>query len=80
MAQAPGGHPPDNAVIMARLLADREWLAAQGIELAQFGPDPESGKVRVYLAHRSEQARLLLVDRYGPAIVVAEETRSWRFT
>ena len=65
---------------MARLRADREWFAAQGIELAQFGPDPDSGKVQVYLAHRSERARQLLADRYGPAIVVAEEARRWRFS
>lgn len=80
MTQAPGGQPPDNAVIMERLEADREWLAAQGVELAQYGPDPDSGKVQVYLAHYTEQAHQLLADRYGPAIVVAEEARSWRFT
>ena len=80
MAHGPGGQPPDNGVIMERLEADREWLAAQGIELAQFGPDPYSGKVRVYLAHCTEAAHQLLADRYGPAIVVAGEARSWRFT
>jgi hypothetical protein len=60
--------------------ADRNWLAAEGVELAQFGPDPGSAQVRVYLIHYTERARRLLADRYGAAIVVDEESRSWRFT
>jgi hypothetical protein len=80
MAQASDGHTPGIAATMARLDADREWLAAQGLELSQFGPDPDSGKVRVYLTRYTEQARQLLVGRYGPGIVVATESRSWRFS
>jgi hypothetical protein len=57
MAQASDGHTPGIAATMARLDADREWLAAQGLELSQFGPDPDSGKVRVYLTRYTEQAR-----------------------
>lgn len=80
MAQASDGQTPGIAATMARLDADREWLAAQGLELSQFGPDPDSGKVRVYLTRYTEQARQLLDGRYGPAIVVATESRSWRFS
>ena len=66
--------------IMERLRADLEWLASQGIQLTQWGPDPASGKVRVYVAHLSEAARQLLAERYGSAVVVDTESRQWRFT
>jgi hypothetical protein len=42
---------------MEQLNADRDWLASQGVELSQWGPDPDSGKVRVYLAHFSARQR-----------------------
>jgi hypothetical protein len=80
MSQVSGGEPPEIAIVMDRLRADRDWLAARGVELAQFGPDPGSGRVRVYLVQYTERARQLLADRYGSAIVVAEESRNWRFT
>ena len=80
MTQASDGETPGTATVMARLEADREWLAAQGIELSQYGPDPDTGQVRVYLTRPTQEARQLLVGRYGPAIVVAAEARSWRFT
>jgi hypothetical protein len=35
-----------------------------------MGPDPDSGKIKVYLAHFTEAARQLLAERYGSAIVV----------
>ena len=78
--QVSGDEPPESAIVIGRLCADRDWLAAQGVELAQFGPDPGSGQVRVYLVHYTEHARQLLADRYGSAILVDEESRSWRFT
>jgi hypothetical protein len=66
---------------MKRLAADRRWLAEQGAELSQWGPDQASGKVRVYLAHYSDEARQVLTDRYGDEnIVVDSESRRWRFT
>ena len=65
---------------MERLNADRDWLASQGVELSQWGPDPDSGKIRVYLAHFTEEARHLLAEQYGSAIVVGTESRQWRFT
>jgi hypothetical protein len=43
------------AAIMERREADSESLAEQGVRLAQFGPDPESGKVHVYLERYSEE-------------------------
>ena len=66
--------------IMERLHADFEWLAERGIQLSQYGPDPVSGKVRVYLAHYSDDARQMLIRRYGPDIEVDTESRQWRFT
>ena len=66
--------------IMERLRADREWLAEQGVQLSQWGPDPGSGKVRVYLAQYSEDACRVLVQQYGQDIVVDPESRQWRFS
>jgi hypothetical protein len=62
---------------MERLRADADWLAGPGIQLSQCRPDPDSGKVRVYLAHFTKGARQLLEERYGSAIVVATESRRW---
>jgi hypothetical protein len=70
----------EREAIMERLRADQDWLAGQGIQLSQWGPDPDSGKVRVYLANFSEAAGQLLAERYGSAIVVDTESRQWRFT
>jgi hypothetical protein len=66
------------AAIMERLWADYEWLAEQGIRLSQLGPDPDSGKVRVYLERYSDDARQVLIQRYGPDIEVDTESRRWR--
>ena len=70
----------ENQATMARLCADRDWLARQGADLAQWGPDPVSGKMKVYLAHFTEDARDLLVGLYGAAVVVSTESVQWRFT
>jgi len=79
MTQGPG--TPRNAEIMRQLAADRGWLAEHGAELGQWGPDLVSGKVRIYLAHYSEEARQVLIDRYGEEdIVVDTESRRFRFT
>jgi hypothetical protein len=69
----------ETGAIADRLRADRPWLARHGIELTQWGPDPASGKVKVYLAHYDDAARQVLLDRYGSAIIVSAESRSWRF-
>jgi hypothetical protein len=66
---------------MRQLRADRGWLTEHGAELGQLGPDPASGKVRVYLAEYSEEARQVLIDRYGDQdIVIDTESRRFRFT
>lgn len=70
----------ETEAIADRLSADRPWLARRGIELTQWGPDPASGKVKVYLAQYDDAARQVLLDRYGTAIIVSTESRSWRFT
>ena len=65
---------------MERLNADHDLLAGLGVELSQWGPDPDSGKVRVYLAHFTEAARQLLAERYGSGVIVDTESRQWRST
>jgi hypothetical protein len=70
----------ETGAIADRLRADRPWLARHGIELTQWGPDPASGKVKIYLAHYDDAARQVLLHRYGTAIIVSTESRSWRFT
>lgn len=47
--------------------------------MGQWGPNPVSGKVRIYLAHYSAEARQVLIDRYGEEDIVAE-SRRFRFT
>ena len=66
-----------HATIKARLSADWEWLAERGIRLSQWGPDPASGNVRVYLQCYSDEARQVLENRYGQDIVVDTESRIW---
>jgi hypothetical protein len=80
MPQAPDDVPSEGALIAERLQQDWDWLAAQGVELSQFAVDPSTGQVQVYLVRYSEQARQVLTDRYGPAVTVSEESRTWRFT
>lgn len=62
---------PENKVTTERILADQEWLAEHGVQLAQWGPDAVSGKVKVYVTHYTDAVRRVLVYRYGDAIVVA---------
>jgi hypothetical protein len=75
-----GSESAKYTAIMERLRADREWLAEQDVQLGQYGPDPGSGKVRVYLSHYSEDARRVLVQRYGQDVIVNTESRQFRFT
>lgn len=83
MAKTPGGPCSgfaEHEMIMEQLRADHDWLASQGVVVSQLGPDPDSGKVRVYLAHFTEAARQLLSERYGSAIVIDTDSRQWRST
>jgi hypothetical protein len=73
-----GSSAAEHDAIMDRLSADHDLLASLGVELSQWGPDPDSGKVRVYLAHFTEAARQLLAERYGSAVIVDTESRRWR--
>jgi hypothetical protein len=79
-AMTQGSESAQYTAIMERLRADREWLAEQGVQLGQYGPDPVAGKVRVYLAHYSEDAHRVLAQRYGQDIIVDTQSRQWRFT
>jgi hypothetical protein len=79
-AMTQGSESAKYIAIMERLRADREWLAEQGVQLGQYGPRPGVGQVRVYLAHYSEDARRVLVQRYGQDVIVDPESRQFRFT
>jgi hypothetical protein len=79
-AMTQGSESARYAAVIERLRADHEWLAEQGVQLGQWGPDPVAGKVGVYLAHYSEDARRVLVQRYGEDITVDTQSRQWRFT
>jgi hypothetical protein len=67
-----GWGSPENKAVTERIAADREWWDEH---LSQWGPDPVSGKVKVYLVDYSEAAARVLADRYGDAIVMATESR-----
>ena len=71
------GMSAENRMTMRRLEVDRPWLADQGVHLSQWGPDPETGKVKVYLAKFTDAARDLLIQRYGDSIVVGTQSRRW---
>lgn len=60
-----------NRTITYNILADERWLAAHGVDLRQWGPDPATGKVEVFLARYSAASRRLLVSRYGPDVEVS---------
>ena len=57
-----------------RILAGQKSLARQGVMLTQWGPDPATGKLKVYLTHYSAAARRALVTRYGKDIIVAHRS------
>lgn len=63
-----------NKAISNRIDADLKSLAARGIKLTEWGPDPASGKVKIYLTHYSNAARHALEVRYGTAIVVSRQS------
>ena len=63
-----------NLSVTARIDSDQASLAAQGLQLTQWGPDPASGKVKVYLTHYTDAARLAVLARYGSDVVVATES------
>jgi hypothetical protein len=68
-----------NTDLVSRLRSDRAWLAERDIVLTQWGPDHGSGKLKIYLSHYSDEAQQVLINRYGPDVVVSAESRSWSF-
>ena len=63
-----------NKRITNRIFAAEKSLAARGIELTQWGPDPASGKVKIYLTHYTSAARRALITRFGPDVIVARQS------
>ena len=64
-----------------RLSAGYRSLRAQGIKMAQWGPDPVSNKVQIFLQTYSKHAVRTLLHRYGAQwIVVRHATEHWVFS
>jgi hypothetical protein len=61
-----------NRTITFDLLAHEHWLADHGVELRQWGPDPATRKVEIFLAHYTADAARLLRARYGPAVEISK--------
>jgi hypothetical protein len=62
-----------NRALSSRILAAHSWLWRHGIEVRQWGPDPASAKIKVWLVRYSPAARQALLARYGSAIVVSSQ-------
>jgi hypothetical protein len=65
---------PVNKQLSSRIFTDRQVLRRQGVRLTQWGPDPATGKTKVYLTHYSRAAARVLYARYGSAIVVSRHS------
>lgn len=64
-----------NKRLSLQLERDEQELQAQGVELTEWGPDPDTGKISIHLTHYTPEAEHVLLDRYGSdAIVVAHES------
>lgn len=67
--------------VTSRITSDMRSLQAQGVELAQWGPDPQSNKVMITLESYSEQAVHTLLHRYGTQwISVSHAAERWVLT
>jgi hypothetical protein len=60
-----------NKALSERIADDQSYLTQGGIQLTQWGPDPRSGKTKIYLTHYTPAAARGLYARYGCAVVVA---------
>lgn len=63
-----------NEPLSSRIFTDRQVLQRQGVRLTQWGPDPATGKTKIYLTHYSRAAARVLYARYGSAIVVSRHS------
>jgi hypothetical protein len=67
--------------VTSRITSDMRSLQAQGVELAQWGPDPQSNRVTIIQESYSEQAVHTLLHRYGSQwISVSHATERWVLT
>jgi hypothetical protein len=69
-----GWYSKRNKYITGRIGLDERALAREGVELTQWGPDPCSGKVKIYLTHYSRAAARVLVSRYGGDVIVSRHS------
>jgi hypothetical protein len=66
--------------VSASLTSAFKPLRAQGIRLAQWGPDPRSNKVQITLENYSKHAVRVLMRRYGAGMITVRHTSErWSF-
>jgi hypothetical protein len=69
------------AAMTDRITAEMKSLQAQGVELAQWGPDPQSNKVQITLESYSDHAAQTLTNSFGAQwISVSHSAERWVFT
>lgn len=67
---------PRNRQVTEQIDADEPSLAKQGAALTEWGPDPKTGKLIVYLTHYTPAAAALIVHKYGSNdVTVARHSR-----
>lgn len=69
-----GWYSSKNRHVTHQIGLDQRGLAREGVQLTQWGPDPCSGKVKVYLTHYSRAAARVLVSTYGNDIIVSRQS------
>lgn len=57
-----------------RIARDNGWLRQQGVQLAEWGPDPASNKVVLSLRSYSQSAEQALIARYGADLISVDHT------
>jgi hypothetical protein len=73
-ASLKGWYSSQNNYITRRIGLDQRALAREGVELTMWGPDPCSGKIKIYLTHYSRAAARILITAYGNDIIVSHRS------
>jgi hypothetical protein len=73
-ASLKGWGSSENKNITHQISLDQRALARKGIRLTQWGPDPCSGKVKIYLTHYSRASARILITAYGSDVIVSHHS------
>jgi hypothetical protein len=73
-ASLKGWYSRQNKYLTDRIGLDQRALAREGVQLTQWGPDPCSGKVKVYLTHYSRAAAKILISKYGNDVIISHHS------